>query len=149
VNYRSLVPFDHSGRDQPDQAQGRLDVDLDHLVKHLVGHVECRPVAEVRSAVIHQYVDRPEPLSSGTHQSFQIVRPADVTGDRHDLSRQGFEFPSGLLEVVDLAAGNDDPSTCCGKPLCDRLANPSASPGYYCDLPLQTDARAHYTKTLQ
>ena len=52
--------FDHSRHNQPHQAKGGLDVDLDHLVQHVVVGVQRRALADVRRAVVDQNIHRAE-----------------------------------------------------------------------------------------
>ena len=60
VDDRSAAALDHARHGQPDQAQRRFDVDLDHLVEHLVGDGQGRPLADVGGAVIDEDVYRAE-----------------------------------------------------------------------------------------
>ena len=101
---RSIIP----GTVSRTSRRAALDVDLDHLVEHLVGHVQRRPLADVRGAVVDQDVDRPEPRLGLADQVLELIQPADVAGDRHDLARQRGELGGGGLQVLQLAAGDDD-----------------------------------------
>ncbi len=52
-----------------------------------------------------------------------------MTRDRHDLAGQVRELSRGGVEVLFLAAGDDDARTGLGEPAGDRLADAAAAAG--------------------
>ena len=138
-----LAALDHPGDRQPHQAQGRLDVDLDHLVEHLVGDVERRPLPHVGGAVVHQDVDRAELRLGLLHQGLDLVGLAEMAGDRDDLAGQAGELGGRGLEVLFLAAGDHDGRAGVGEPAGDRLADAAAAAGHQGDFSRQIDGSAH------
>ena len=124
-------------------AGGRLDVDLDHLVEHVVGDVERRALADVGGAVVDQDVDRAE-------LRLDVRRP----GSRSDracprwqaigttLPGRAANSSAVAFEVLHLAAGDDDARAGLGQPLAIALPMPRPPPVTRATLPAKSIVRA-------
>jgi hypothetical protein len=135
--------LDHLRDRQPDQPQRRDDVDLEHLREHIVGHIQRRPLTDVGRAVVDQNVHRPEDLLGFAEQGLQLVGASDVTFDRMDFAGQRRELLRGRLEVLHLAAGDDDVGAGPGQTMRDCLADAAPPARDDGDFALQTCGCAH------
>ena len=123
----ATLAFDHLGDNTSDEAQGCLDVDLDHLVQHLVRDRERRTLADVGRAIVDQNIHRAETRFGFLHQALNLVCAPDVAGNGHDSAGKRRKFLRGRLEVFQFATGNDHVGPGFRQPLRDRFANAAAS----------------------
>ena len=70
----------HAGRHQPDEPEGALQIDLDHLVELAVVDLETRALRHVRARVVHQNVDAPVVARDRVDHPRQLLGLAHVTG---------------------------------------------------------------------
>ena len=89
VNDRAAAfALDHFGDDQPEQAQGRLDVDFDHFVQHFIRYRQGRALPNVGGAVVDENIDGSNALHGLMHEPLQSVLLADVAANRNDFASE-------------------------------------------------------------
>ncbi len=104
-----------------------LDVHLDHLVEHVVGHLQCGALTDVRRAVVDQDVDGPELCFGLADDMFQLVLAPDMAGNWQHLPRQFRQLPGSGFEDFQFAARDDDAGTGFDKPAGDGLADAASA----------------------
>ncbi len=98
---------------------------------------------DVGGAVVDQDIHRSEAGFRLADEVFELVQPAHVTRDRHDLAAQGGEFVGRRLKVLFLAAGDDDAGAGFGQTFGNGLADAATAPGHQGHFPFQRNGCAH------
>jgi oxepin-CoA hydrolase / 3-oxo-5,6-dehydrosuberyl-CoA semialdehyde dehydrogenase len=116
-----------------DREDGALQVDAEHLVEHLLGHVR-QPAVREDPRVGAQNVDAAQPLlGDGRHPP--AVLPAGHVGlDERDLAGRlgrGVELPGGGPGDVRITAGDEDARAAAGEHAGNPLADAAAAAGYH------------------
>ena len=52
-----VLALDHGWNNQPNQPQSRLDVNVHHLIQHLIGYGQSRALSDVSGAVIDEDIN--------------------------------------------------------------------------------------------
>ena len=116
-----------------DREDGALQVDAEHLVEHLLGHVR-QPAVREDARVGAQNVDAAQPLlGDGRHPP--AVLPAGHVGlHERDLAGglgRGVELLGGGPGGVRITAGDEDPRAVAGEHAGNPLADAAAAAGYH------------------
>ena len=126
-----------------DQPQRGLDVNLNHLVEHLVSHVKRGPLADVGGAVVDQDVDRPQLPLGIPHHPLQVLPAAHVARHRDHPAREVSQLAGGGLQVLTLPGGDGHRGPGPGEPMGNGPADAPSATGYQSNLSRQKTGGGH------
>jgi hypothetical protein len=126
--------------DQRRQAERALEVEVDHAVEELLGHVGQLVVDGRHARVVEQDVDLAESVVDGVDERGELIPAADVDAVGHGLAAGLLgDVLRDLLAVLQLAAGDHHVRALPGDGVGDLLAEAAAAAGDDHDLAGQVE----------